>query len=297
MDRGATPASLPRSRELVGILRQSTTYLERAGVPSPRLEAELLLSHSLGVSRLDLYLQFERPLSPDELAPLRELLRGRARGRPLAYLVGEKEFYGLTFQVSEAVLVPRPETELLVRLAIAAASRLDPQAKALDLGTGSGCVAIALAVATPGLEVDAVDLEAGALAVARGNVARHRLQDRVTLHHGSWSRPVLGGSGYQLVLSNPPYVSTSEWRALEASVRDFEPRSALDAGEDGLAAYRELLPEVARVAAPGAQVLLECDPRRISEVADLCRAVWAGCELDRHRDLSQRERVLEVSLG
>ena len=296
MDSIPRMAAPPGTLALVEVLRRSAAYLASAGVSTPRLEAELLLSHALAISRLDLYLQFERPLTQAELVPVRSLLRGRAAGRPLAYLVGEKEFFGLPFTVSEAVLVPRPETELLVELAIKRAAEMGLGIKALDLGCGSGCVGISLAARVAGIAVDAVDSEADAVAVAELNVGRHQLTHRVHIHQGSWADPVRECGPYHLVLSNPPYLTTEEWRQSDPSVREFEPRAALDGGADGLACYRDLIPAVLSVAAQGVTVLLECDPRRISGVAETCRLAWPTAKLTVHPDLRGRERVLEVSL-
>jgi release factor glutamine methyltransferase len=281
---------------LLQVLRLSGGYLASAGVATPRLEAEVLLSFSLGVSRLDLYLQFERPLTQAELEPIRVLLRSRAGGRPLAYLVGEKEFFGIPFAVSEAVLVPRPETELLVERGITIASGMGPGARVADLGTGSGCIAISMAATVDGIEVEAVDSQEAALAVASLNVRRQSLDGRVHLHLGNWAEPLRGKYRYQLVVSNPPYITSDEFSQLDQSVRDYEPRAALDGGADGLDSYRSLIPAVSSIAAPGGFVLLECDPNRISAVAEICQAEWPQASQVVHPDLSGRDRLLELAL-
>lgn len=282
---------------LIEVLRRSAAFLASAGVTTPKLEAELLLGHALMISRLDVYLQFERTLTQAELKSIRSLIRRRASGCPMAYVLGEKEFYGLSFVVSEAVLIPRPETELVVEVALERAGRLGKRFQALDAGAGSGCVGIALAHRVPDVRVDAVESAEGAVAVAALNVHRHRLADRVQVYQGSWVMPEPGGGPYQLILSNPPYLTTAEWCGLDPSVRDFEPRLALDGGEDGLACYREMIGALAAVTADDATLLLECDPYRISAVGQICRQRWPRALLQVHPDLSARPRVLEVSLS
>ena len=290
----AEPGSeVRRPLSLLEVLRRSTRHLAASGSETPRLDSELILAHALQLDRIALYVQFERPLAEEELAKIRPLLAARAQGRPLAQLLGRREFFGLDFAVDERVLIPRPESELLVELAI----RLQPGAeRAADLGTGSGCLGIALAANLPRLRCDLVELDPGGAAVARRNVTRHGLDERVRVLEGSWAEPLEGFGPYQLLVSNPPYVTTSEWDRLERTVRDFEPRLALDGGPDGLGPYRELLPQLAGIAAPGALILLEGDPRRLPALELLAREALDGVATARHQDLSGRERVLEVRL-
>jgi release factor glutamine methyltransferase len=282
---------------LLEILRGSTDYLTRAGVQSARLEAEILLAHVLGVGRLDLYLQFERPLTEPDLTELRSLLRRRVQGTPVAYLTGEREFFGLRFSVREGVLIPRPESELVVELALARLAAKDGPTVAADVGTGSGCIGIAIAVRALSTRVDAVDISDTAVQVARSNAVQLGVSERVTVFQGSWGRPLKGRGPYNLIVSNPPYVSTAELADLEPGVRDFEPILALDASRDGLAPYRELLVELPELPAADATILLEVDPRRAGAVAKLASENWPSAELKLHRDLSGRDRVLEVALA
>jgi release factor glutamine methyltransferase len=282
---------------LLEVLRGSTDYLTRAGVQSARLEAELLLAHVLGLGRLDLYLQFERALVEPDLTELRSLLRRRVQGTPVAYLTGEREFFGLRFAVREGVLIPRPESELVVELALARLAAKDGPAVATDLGTGSGCIGIAIAVRAPSTKIDAVDISETAVQVASSNAAKLGVSERVTVIQGSWGRPLKGRGPYNLIVSNPPYVGTTELSALDQGVRDFEPILALDAGRDGLAPYRELLVDLPELAAADATILLEVDPRRAEAVAKLASENWPSAKPKLHRDLSGRDRVLEVALG
>jgi release factor glutamine methyltransferase len=281
---------------LVDILRSSSAYLGRAGVERPRLEAEVLIGHVLQLERLQLYVQFERPLDEPELGDLRSILKRRAGGAPLAYLVGEREFFGLSFWVREGVLIPRPESELVVELGLIRLADKVGSARAADLGTGSGCLGIALAVGSSSLQLDAVDVSKVAVEVARGNANRMAVGDRVTVLQGSWCGPLLGRGLYDLIVSNPPYVTSKELTLLDSGVRDFEPRLALEAGEDGLEPYRALLAELPRITAAGATVLLEVDPRRAPAVVELATQPWPGSTPLIHRDLTGRDRVVEVTV-
>ena len=211
-------------------------------------EARLLLAAATGASPASVLAHPERELPAEAEARFRDLAVRRARGEPIAYLLGEKEFYGLALAVTPAVLIPRPETELLVELALG-----EDFASALDLGTGSGAVALALKRARPRARVVAVEHDAAALAVARENAARHGLD--LELGHGAWFGPV-AGERFDLVVSNPPYVNEDDPHLAEGDVR-FEPRSALAAGPDGLAALREIVREAPRHLAPGGRILLE----------------------------------------
>jgi release factor glutamine methyltransferase len=282
---------------LLEVLRGSSSYLSRAGIERPRLDAEVLLAHLLQVRRIDLYLQFERPLTDLELTKLRSTLRLRARGTPVAYLVGEREFYGLSFIVKEGVLIPRPESELVVELALADPVHQNRPRRVADLGTGSGCIGIAIAVAEPLATVDAVDISEVAVEVARDNANRLGVGDRVSILRGSWGEPLAGRGPYDVVVCNPPYVTSAELEELESGVREFEPSLALDAGRDGLAPYRELTPDLPKLAGPGATVLLEVDPRRAVAVAKLVVDAWPVARTRLHLDHSQRERVVEVDVS
>ncbi|MGH7610529.1 MAG: peptide chain release factor N(5)-glutamine methyltransferase, partial [Candidatus Dormibacteria bacterium] len=237
-------------------------------------------------------IQFERPLSEAELERTRAMLRRRSRGEPVAYVLGRREFFGLSFAVRPGVLIPRPESEMLVDLAIADST----PARVADLGCGSGCLGIAVAARVLSARVDLVDVSPAAVEVAVENVATLGLDGRVEAFCGSWAQPLLHRGPYDVVLANPPYVTRRELGELAATVRDHEPALALDGGEDGLAAYRDLLPQLPALLAPKARVLLEGDPRRMDALELLCLATLPGVEARRHLDLSERERVLELRL-
>ncbi len=276
---------------LIEVLRLSTTFLAQRGSESARLDAELLTAHSLGLRRLDLYLQYDRPLREEELEPIRALLRRRAAGEPVAYLVGEREFYGRPFRVTPAVLIPRPDTETLVEAAVKRGGR-----RIADAGTGSGCIAVTMACELPEAEVVATDTSADALEVARDNAQRLGVADRVTFLQGEWLQPLRDHAPFDMLLSNPPYVTEAELPELAEDVRNYEPHAALVAGDGGMAAYRALLRDVASLLAPRAYVAFEVDPRRAAQVEALLSEALPAANVRRLPDLTGRDRVVEAVL-
>lgn len=232
---------------------------------------------------------------------MRALLRRRAAGEPVAYLLGEREFFGRPFSVTPAVLIPRPETETLVERALEWARQSAGGAgeglRIADLGTGSGCIACTVAAELPRAAVVAVDLSTGALEVAAANAQRLGVGDRVQTVHGSWGEPLRHLERFDAVLSNPPYVTTAELTELDRDVRDHEPRLALDGGADGLDAVRELLASVRDALHRPAYVALEIDPRRREGVEMLLRTALQEATVTVHRDLAGHDRVVEARLA
>jgi len=284
---------------LLDVLRLSTSFLAQRGSDSARLDAELLTAHSLGLRRLDLYLQFDRPLREDELDPIRALLRRRAQGEPVAYLVGRREFYGRSFRVTPAVLIPRPDTETLIEAALAWAREQRPDAalRIADAGTGSGCIAVTMCAELPAATAVASDVSPDALDVARDNAQQLGVAERITLVQGEWAAPLQPQAPYDMLLSNPPYVRVDEVDELAADVRNYEPRGALTAGDDGMDAYRVLLRDAPALLAPQAYVALEVDPRRAQAVEALVGETWPRAAVRRIRDLTDRDRVVEARLA
>lgn len=248
------------------VLTWTSDYFQRKGIDSPRLTADLLLAHVLGLKRVQLYTDMDRPLHKDELAAYRGLVERRVAGMPTHYLLGEREFYGLPMKVDPRVLIPRPETEQLVEMAL---ERLpeDASGPVLDLCTGSGCIAVALAAKRPNLKVIATDLSADALAVARENAERNGVAERVEFREGDLFAPV-AGQRFQLIVSNPPYVATAKIDGLMAEVRQ-EPRRALDGGADGLDLLRIIARQAPEHLVPGGDLLVEIGEEQGEQVKAL----------------------------
>ncbi len=248
------------------LLAWTQEFFAKKDVDAPRLTAELLLAHALSCDRVRLYLDFDKPLGDPELARFRELVRRRADGEPTAYLVGRRHFFDHAFRVDPRVLVPRPETELLVEAALAA---LPEGGRAIDLCTGSGCVAISLALGRTGARLVATDVSEEALAVARENAAA--LGAVVEFATGDLWAAVHGCEAFDVVVSNPPYVPTRELAGLSREVRR-EPCIALDGGEDGLAVLRRIVAGAASRLKPGGTLCLEMHESHAEALPALCRA-------------------------
>lgn len=243
---------------ILEVIQRSTEFLTKKGVASPRLQVELLIAHLLKLQRMQIYLSFERVLKDSELATLRELVQHRGNREPLQYIIGNVQFCAWELNVTPAVLIPRPETEILAERGWQFLSTI-PQPTALDFGTGSGCLAIALAMKVPTAEVHALDASADALLVAQQNAARHNA--KIHFHQGNGFEALERGQPcprqFDLIISNPPYIPTAEIETLEPEVRDHEPRSALDGGPDGLDFYRLLATQSAKWLKPTGKILLE----------------------------------------
>jgi len=240
------------------LLEWTTSHFAAKRPDSPRLDAEILLAHAMGCKRIDLYVRHGDVPSDSVRDRFRELVRGRARGEPVAYLVGKKEFFSLEFEVNSSVLIPRPETETLVDQALRfLKSSGIAQPMILDLGTGSGCIAITLAKLVPAAKVDAVDASAKALSVAQSNARKHGVQERIRWLEGDLFQALPPATQYHLIVSNPPYIRSSVIPELDPQVRQFEPHLALDGGPDGLACYRRIWSDAQKWAFPQTQVMVE----------------------------------------
>jgi len=236
---------------LLKVLNWTKGYLAEKGVENARLEAEWLLCEALGLDRVGLYLNFDKPLTDAELSAYRAMVARRAKREPLQYILGTQEFSGLDFVVTPEVLIPRHDTEVLVAEAL---RRAPADASILDIGLGSGCIAIALAKALPGAKVCGVEQSAGALAVTLKNAELNGVTLEIV--EGSLFEP-LQGRRFDLIVSNPPYIPTADLATLEPEVRDHEPMAALDGGADGLAFYRAIVPQAPRHLDPGGWLLVE----------------------------------------
>jgi release factor glutamine methyltransferase len=270
------------------VLGWTAQHFEKLGFDSPRLTAEVLLAHVLHTSRVRLYTDLERPLEAAELAAYRGLIARRATGEPTHYLTGTREFYGRPFAVDARVLVPRPETELLVEAVLQALPR-DRDVRVLDLCTGSGCVGITLVLERPGVRVLATDVSPAAVEVSRANAAALGAADRFEARAGDLFAPVEGEAPFDAVVANPPYVPRGELPTLPAEVRR-EPVLALDGGPDGLDVVRRIAAAAPRCLVPGGLLALEIGDGQGPAVHSLLEAAGYG-SVRIQRDLARHDRL------
>jgi len=265
-------AQLAQQWTVLSLLEWGSSYLSGKGFDEARLTVDLLLAHVLHVKRLDLYLQFDRPLTADELAGFKQLFRRRLGHEPLQYILGETEFMGLAITVNSSVLIPRPETELLAERALEACAAMTvPSLRILDVGTGSGNIAVVLGSRLPQAQIVAIDTSALALETARENIARHGLRN-VEIDQVDIFGEGLGNRRFHLIVSNPPYVSRSEFEALQPEIRDFEPRIATTDDGDGLSFYRRIVGLSDSLLFPGGALMFEVGHGQSEAVSGLMRA-------------------------
>lgn len=278
------------------LLLWTTDYFTKHDIPNPRLDAEVLLSHLLKKSRLQLYLDFDMPVFQEHLTPFRELITKRIARTPVSYLTNRKEFLSLDFYVDERVLIPRPETEHLVETVLNKDSADAPSKRVLDLGTGSGVIAISLAVQRPEWDIVATDISEDALAVAAKNAEMHECPAQVCFLNGDLFEPV-GAQKFDWILCNPPYVKSTEQETLSADVRVHEPDIALFAGADGLAVIRRLIAEAPGSLAPNGKLIFEIGDTQAAEVCallDEARSAYRTYHL--LKDYAQKERIVLASI-
>lgn len=265
---------------VLNLLKWTANFFSGKGIENGRLDAELLLAEILHLNRIGLYLNFDRPVQSDELAAFRALIERRARREPIAYILGHCEFWSLTFKVGPEVLIPRGDTETLVEAAL----KVLPQGgMLLDVGVGSGAIALAIAHERPDLSIEGIDLSPAALAIATENAQTLGVAARVTLRKGDLFA-LDGSRQYDVIVSNPPYIPEDDIDGLEPEVARYEPRAALAGGPDGLACYRRLIPDLARLLAPGGVAALEVGAGQAADVAVLLAAsglggAWTRCDL------------------
>jgi len=262
---------------------------------TPRLDAELLISHVLGVDRVRLYMDLERPLSAPELAAVKALVVRRRQREPVAYLIGHREFYRRELKVTPAVLIPRPDTETLIERACVLLPEDQPR-RVLDLCTGSGAIAVTLAAERPLVHVVATDLSDAALAIAGENARTHAVDARVELRQGDLFGALADDAGFDLVVANPPYIRDDELPQLAAELQ-HEPRMALTSGTEGLDVLTRLCAEVDRFLLPGGALLFEIGARQAERVMQLLAANARLTGVTTHRDLGGIERVVEATLA
>lgn len=271
---------------LLKLLRWMTGYFTEKGIGNPRLDAELLLAHLLGLDRVGLYLNYDRPLTTAELAAIRPLVKRRGQREPLQYLLGSTEFWSLQLQVTPAVLVPRADTEVLVEEAL---KRCAANGELLDVGTGSGAILISLLKELPGWQGVGMDISPAALEITRHNLAAHELDERGQLLAGDLAS--LPERRFDLIVSNPPYIRTAQWDELMPEVRDYEPALALLGGADGLDCYRRLTAQAHACLHPGGWLLVEIG----ADQGDAVTALFAAAgltELFLRHDYGANPRVV-----
>jgi release factor glutamine methyltransferase len=304
MPENEGPARVPdhegRERDdewtIARVLAWATDDFRRRGLDSPRLDAELLLAHVLGVDRLRLLIDAGRTLTKPELLAYRELIVRRRRAEPVAYILGVREFYGHTLRVGPSVLVPRPDTETLVEVALDRTRSAHLWGEALDLCTGSGCVAIAFARKRPTWRVTGVDVSREAVAVARENVERAGSAFNAHMLEGDLDAPLSDGARFDLITANPPYIPTADLATLPADVREHEPHLALDGGADGLDLVRRIVVLARRRLRPGGVLAVEVGYAQAARAAALLDAAGFAA-VERRKDYGGIERVVSGALG
>ncbi len=274
------------------IIGKTVPYLKEKKIPNPRLEADLLLAKVLALSRVQIYSQWDRPLEKREIQHYRELLIKRVQGWPLAYLTESKGFLGWEFRVNPAVLIPRPETEMVVELAYEQV-KTRPQLRGVEVGTGSGALVISLAKLLPQSQWRAIDISPEALAVARENAALLGVAEQIEFLEGDLLAPLEQEmEGFDLIISNPPYIPSAQIVTLQPEVRK-EPRMALDGGEDGFAIYRRLFPQAARLLAPEGRLIVEHGYEQREGLQEMLSSL--GMVYKGYQDLAGWDRIIMAS--
>lgn len=282
----------PQNWTVKSILHWMKDDFLKRGIESPRLDAEILLARALGCSRVNLYMDLEKPLRPEELKEVRGLVERRRNREPIAYILGTKEFYGRSFAVTPAVLIPRPDTETLVEAMLGYLDEASVDS-VLDLCSGSGAIGLTLAAERANLRIVLADVSESAMEVAKLNAAALGVEGRVVFETGDLSDALRNESPFQLVACNPPYLKTEELAGLAPDVRDHEPSLALVGGDDGLAFYRRLAEQSARLVLEGGRLFLEVGFGQAGAVSELLSA--NGFErVAIHQDLAGVERVVEL---
>ena len=287
----------PKTWTIKNLLKVTTGYLQEKQIENPRMTAEVLLAHQLNIDRVTLYINFDQPLNESEISGYRSLIKRRIQREPLQYITGVQEFWSLDFIVNPQVLIPRPESELLVELAI---NQLKPPnafedhpPKILDLGTGCGALAISLAKEVQEAKIWATDISSGALKLANLNAKKHGVADRIKFKHGDLWNPLINQDiTFDIIISNPPYIACEEYNDLPPEIRDYEPRSALDGKGDGMYYIEKILKGGLHFLNTGGLILLEMAPDQTNEALSLIGQIKGYGESSRIKDYSHRYRVV-----
>lgn len=294
----APTADRPSPWTIRKLIRWAAGYLEKHGADSPRLSAEVLLATVLGTSRIDLYVNYAKPLESTELDKFKQLLLRRARREPLAYITGEKEFWSMALRVTPAVLIPRPETECLVEAALAVMAQPLPTGpgRILEVGTGSGAIVIALASEQSQHRYTATDVSAAAVRVAAENARRHGVDHRIDfICADGFDAIVPGGRPFDIIVSNPPYIRSGELAHLAPEIYNYEPHLALDGTENGLAVIRRMIEQAPAFLKAGGRLLMEIAHDQDNDVRKLGAAADAYADIAFRRDLNGHMRVVVLT--
>ena len=282
--------------KLIDLLNWTADYLADKGFENGRLETERLLAHSLNLRRIDLYVNFDRPLIPEELSHFKTLLKRRLEHEPLQYILGETEFYSLPFKVAPGILIPRPETEILVDQVrdVCAEVPENETIHILDVGTGSGCIAIACAHNIPNAEITAVDISEQALEIAQQNAELNGVAEKITFFQqdalNEWKTEY--HQKFDVIVSNPPYISAAEYEKLDDEIKNFEPKNALIAGEKGLDFYHNFLFQLKNLLKPNGFVLFEIGETQAESISGFYSS--NGYETEIIKDLADKDRILKI---
>ncbi len=285
-----TATATDKTWTIESLVKWATDDFRTRGIENPRLDAEVIVAWALGIDRVRIIIDGKRPLMGEELARLRDLVKRRRAREPVAYLRGEREFYGRRFVVDKRVLVPRPDTETLVEVAMARTAHRSMSLRALDLCTGSGCVAITIARQRPTVQIHATDVSPDALAVARENAQRLGAYN-VSFSAGDLFAAKVPWPKLELITANPPYIASADFETLMPDVRDFEPRLALDGGPDGLALVQRIVAEAPAHLAAGGVLALEIGAGQAAATAALL-AARGFRDVTTTRDYGKVERVV-----
>jgi release factor glutamine methyltransferase len=275
------------------LLQWTTDYFQRNNVPEPRTSAEVLLAHVLAQDRLFLYLNYDRPMETSELAAYRACIKRRLGGEPNQYITGLQEFWSLPIRVSPDVLIPRPETEVLVEAVLELLDKADPNVDIVDLGTGSGAIAIALARELPAARIVATDLSMAALHLAQENAKLNQVNERIFFVRTDMFAGIPGGpQKFKVLVTNPPYISHAEIAKLPPEIRDFEPHHALEGGPDGLTAIRHIIAEAPTVLSQAGALCMEMGAGQAESVSALVLESQEYRKFYIRKDYSGLDRVL-----
>lgn len=278
------------------VLRWTIDYFKSKGIPSPRVEAEVIIAYALGIKRIDLYLQHDKPLSPEELGRCRHFIKRKIGREPSQYITGQREFWSLDFYVSPDVLIPRPETEVLVETAITYI-RENFYKSIIDIGTGSGVIAISLTHEIDNIEIVATDISINAILVAKKNAAKHSLSHRIEFVVSDLFKGISRAKQFDLIVSNPPYVAIDDYEKLEPEIRLYEPPEALIGGEDGLDIVRNLISEGVEHLRSGGTMLIEIGQGQREKVERFVSNLENIKQIKVVKDYSGIDRVVCIEKG